>query len=321
MGAGPADAGAATPPPDPVDVGVLGSVNLDVIRHADGRVDEGLGGVLYTACALAHLGAGRVCTWLFARVAQALALDLRRRLSGLPCLRLDGLEAVPGDGYCCHIRYDDAGAKVEVLTGDIAPLTVQDLAAHLPKLRALLINFITGNELTLETLRVLRRDLRGLLLMDVHSLVLGRRADGTRYPRPPADWTSWIAQADVVQMNADEASVLGAASQEAEVLIDWCESLLCLGPSVAIVTRGAHGALAAYRADGAVGRVVRPAVAIAKNAPRFDPTGCGDVFLAGTAAGLITGMSVVDALDLASRAAAAKCSVVGIDGLYRLADA
>ena len=44
-----------------------------------------------------------------------------------------------------------------------------------------------------------------------------------------------------------------------------------------------------------------------------DPTGCGDVFLAAMAVGLLTGRTVAQALEQATRAAARNCTLTGID--------
>lgn len=302
------------------DVGVIGSVNLDTIQHADGRVVEAWGGVLFTACALAHLGGGRLRPWLFAHVGAALHERLQLQLAAtVPALRLAGVTTVPGGGFRCRIQYDAMGHKTEVLSGGAPPLRIDEVGPYLGGLRGLLVNSITGYELELDTLRAVRRGLAGPLLMDVHSLTLGRRADGSRYERAPDDWREWVAQADVVQLNAAEAAILGAGATDAAGLTDFACSLLDLGPRWAVVTRGADGSVAACRqADGSTRRLHQAAVDV--DAPgRIDPTGCGDVYLAGLAVGLLRGRELQDAMALASRAAARNCALSGIDDLHRLA--
>lgn len=300
-----------------IDVGVLGSINRDTIEHADGRRETGLGGVAFTAAALAHLAAGKVRTWLFARVAADLRPRLERALAGAPGLSFDGLLEAPSKGYRCHIRYAADGSKTEVLSGAVPPLTAADLATWLPRLRGLLVNFITGFELSLDELRRIRAALRGPLLMDVHSLTLGRDSDGRRYPRPLENWQEWIAQADVVQLNEAEATCLGGPA-DAALLADWAASLLDLGPQVAVITRGDEGSVASYRAaDGSVHCLSSPAQQPPVDAV-IDPTGCGDVFLAGLGFGLLSGADPPAAVALATRAAARNCILTGIDDLDRL---
>ena len=301
-----------------LDVGVLGSINQDTIEHADGRIEHGLGGVLFTACALAHLGGGALRVWVLARVHDGLAIRLRQRLDSVPGLRLDGLFQIPDPGYRCHITYDGQGGKTEVLSGDVAPLTLAELSPFLPRLQALVVNFITGFELDVDTLAALGEIVDGPLLMDVHSLTLGRHDDGTRFPRPPADAHRWLVPADVVQMNAEEARILGAPDAGTGALLDWATSLLDCGPSLVVVTRGAAGAIAASReADGSVLHLDQAAHPV-DPAPGLDPTGCGDVFLGALTAARIRGADLHTTLERASRAAARNCLLTGIDELHRL---
>ena len=197
------------------------------------------------------------------------------------------------------------------------PLGPADLVCPNPSLDALLVNFITGFEIEPDTLRGLRGAVSGPILMDVHSLTLSRDAEGRRHLRPPSSWPLWASLADVLQMNELEARTLGAPPEE---LQEWAVSLLDLGPKVAVITLGERGALCAWRtSEGEVRRLRRPAAAVAAGLP-VDPTGCGDVFLAALAAGLLTGGTVPQALDRAIRAAGRNCTLTGIESLGLLAE-
>ena len=299
------------------EVGVIGSINLDTIHHPDGRSSESLGGILFTACALAHLGQGRLRTRPFARLPREIEPRVEALLGACPEVSLGGLRRLDGPGFRCEIRYDRAGRKSERLRGDVPPLAPPDLPCSNSSLDALLVNFITGFELEPDTLRGLRRIVDGPILMDVHSLTLARDAEGRRHPRPPPSWPLWASMADLVQMNELEARTLGAPAEE---LQEWAVSLLDLGPKVAVITLGERGALCAWRAsDGGVRRLRRPAQAVPEGLP-VDPTGCGDVFLAAMAAGLLAGGTVPQALDRAIRAASRNCTLTGIESLGLLAE-
>jgi sugar/nucleoside kinase (ribokinase family) len=304
-----------------VDVGVIGSINQDTIEHADGRLEQSLGGVLFSACALAHLGGGSLRVWLLARANCRLASHLRQWLADVPGLCLGGLFEISDPGYRCRITYDEQGGKTEVLSGGVAPLTLAELSPFLPRLQALVVNFITGLELDLGTLRAVRESLDGPLLMDVHSLTLGRRDDGTRFGRAPANADAWLALADVVQMNEVEAHILGAPSDAgSEELMDWATTLLEYGPGMAVITRGADGSVAAARrTDGSLERLSEAAPAVGAGQPELDPTGCGDVFLAALTAARVRGADWQTVLEEANRAAAYNCLLTGIDELHRLA--
>ena len=51
-------------------------------------------------------------------------------------------------------------------------------------LDALLVNFISGFEMSLGTAQLLRRGFGGPIYADLHSLFLGMQADGLRVPQP-----------------------------------------------------------------------------------------------------------------------------------------
>lgn len=308
--------------PQPIDIGVLGSINEDRIEHPDGRVEEGLGGVLFTACALAHLGQGEVRVWLLARCRPDLAQRLRRELIDVPGLQLDGLLDCD-DGYRCSIRYDEAGDKTEVLRGNVEALSLSDLAPILPALQGLIVNFITGFETQPETLQQVRSQFRTPIWMDIHSLTLGRRADGTRFPRRPDNIESWLRSAQLIQLNELEAAILGADTADADTLLDWATGQIEQydNLSAIVITRGDQGALAVHRdgqrPDPGMFTIYRQAAApVADTA--LDPTGCGDVFLAALAASSWRNRNFEEALAAATQAAARNCTLTGIDQLYRL---
>lgn len=300
------------------DIGVLGSINEDTIERADGSLQHSLGGALFTACALAHMAGQAARVWLLARVSTALDERLRRQLRGVQGLRLDGLLPISGLGYRCHISYDPEGDKTEVLHGEVAALTPGELAEFLPPLQALVVNFITGDEITCQDLALVRKQVAGPLFVDIHSLTLGRRSNGTRFPRPLAQAGSWLAQADVLQMNEFEARVLGAPVGT-EALLDWAASRLDFGPGTVVITRGALDAVVAWRnQQGTVERLVQPASPVGPDG-QLDPTGCGDVFLAALAAAHVRGLDLPTSMQQASRAAALNCQLNGTEELYRLA--
>ncbi len=310
------EAAGVRPAASIAEVGVIGSINLDTIHHPDGRCSESLGGILFTACALAHLGRGRLRTRLFARSSQEIEPRMRAVLEACPEIALEGVRRLDGPGYQCEIRYDQFGRKSERLRGEVPPMELADLNPWISSLDALLVNFITGFELELETLRSLRRAMSGPILMDVHSLTLARDSEGRRHLRPPSSWPLWASMADVLQMNEEEARTLGAPAEELE---EWAASLLDLGPKVAVITLGDQGVLSAWRtSQGGIRHLRLPAEPVVPPLP-IDPTGCGDVFLAAMAAGLLTGRTVPQALDRATRAAARNCTLTGIEDLGLLA--
>ena len=305
-------------------IGVIGSINRDTITHANATQTESYGGVLYTALALAYLGGAGIETWLLCEYGRDVGARVRELFASCPSLRTDGAREVPRPNLHSQIRYLPDATKEECLTGDADPLTWEALAPLVPALDGLVVNFITGFEIELATLRLVRERLQGPILMDVHSLTLGRRSGGERYWRKPNNWEAWIAQADVVQMNDAEAALLGdleapggPAAVSRGLLRGFARKLLALGPHGAVITLGTEGAFGALRRGG--GEVLWERAA---ESPELavDPTGCGDVFLAGLGAGIFSGRDLPDSVDLATRAAGLSSRLRGVEALGRLAE-
>ncbi|MFH1571706.1 MAG: carbohydrate kinase family protein [Gemmatimonadota bacterium] len=301
-------------------LGVLGSINRDTIESAAGRVTESLGGVLYTACAAAYLGDGQIAIRLIARVGSEVEEAVREVVRQTPLLSDAGLLASSGPGFHSHIRYRADGGKREVLTGDLPPLELHEIEAHLADLDGLLVNFITGLELGLSTFAQLRSRVHGPLLADVHSLTLGRRPSGERFWRRPDQWEAWLAAMSHVQMNQEEASLLaGIYSPSVAQLASFAQRVLCLGPAMCAITRGALGAVAAARRPSGQVEVCDAPAPPPPPLAGVDPTGCGDVFLAGLGVAALNGIPPSGALELANRAASLNCELSGIRELDRLA--
>lgn len=300
-------------------VGVIGSVNRDTIIHPDGAVAHALGGILYTALAAAYLGQAQLEVWLLCKIGADAAEEGMPLLTACANLRLEGVEIVPQASFHSRICYRQDGSKQERLTGNIAPLSLAQIAPFLGQLDGLLVNFITGFELELETLKALRSQFPGILLMDVHSLTLGRKPSGERFWQRPTRWQEWLAQADVVQMNEAEAVLLSGMTEVSDgSLRSFARGLLGGRTTAVALTLGDRGVLGACRGTREPQEFYFPA-----EHPEWavDPTGCGDVFLAALGVAMLLGFPFPQALQKACRAAGVKSrfqGVAGLDALSRL---
>ena len=82
-----------------------------------------------------------------------------------------------------------------------------------------------------------------------------------------------------------------------------------------VVARGVEGALGAYRQGGVHHFCEQPAWMPEK---ACEPTGCGDVFLAGLGAGLYNCKGLPEAMNIATRAAGLNSRLQGIEALKQL---
>jgi pfkB family carbohydrate kinase len=208
------------------------------------------------------------------------------------------------------LRYSSLERRCEQMQGGVPPWSWPELGSLVGDLDALYINFISGFEMTLETAQLLRRGFPGFIYADLHSLFLGKEADGTRVIRPLPQAPVWFGCFDVIQLNEAEMGQLGddPLAIAADALGQGCATLC--------VTLGGRGA--AYFEQATDAKTIRTARIPPDDAAPLDgdPTGCGDVFGGAVTACLLKGgVSLEEALRAGTRLAGRNLSYRGASGL------
>jgi len=302
-------------------LGVVGSMVWDTIYGRDPAQPaiEEWGGISYS---LAALDATLPDDWVIvpiikvgrdlAEAANAFLRTLRHLTAGSRFIEV----AVPNNRVT--LRYYQLERRCEQMSGGVPPWTWPELGPLVTDLDAVYVNFISGYEMDLATAELLRRGFPRFLYADLHSLFLGKEADGTRVPQGLPDAPAWFSCFDAVQLNEDEMQQLGddPLAVAAGALARGCRTL--------VVTLGAKGA--AYFVRPSDGGTVGPGAPIrsghiapdpSARAPLDggDPTGCGDVFGASVVASLLAGARLEDALRLGTRMGARNVTHRGATGL------
>jgi hypothetical protein len=289
-------------------LGVIGSMVWDTIHGRDAAQPaiEEWGGIAY---ALAALDATLPDDWQIVPLIKAgrdLAPQANRFLSGLRRTAQGArFIEVPEPNNRVTLRYNSAERRCEQMRGGVPPWTWPELGPMVQDLDALYVNFISGFELSLETAQLLRRGFPRFIYADLHSLFLGKEADGTRVPQPLPQAPAWFGCFDAVQLNEEEMAQLGQdpLATAADALGQGCKTLC--------VTLGSRGA--AYF----TGNPIRTARIPPDDAAPADgdPTGCGDVFGGAVAALLLGGVSLEAALREGTRLAGRNLAHRGASGL------
>jgi hypothetical protein len=312
-------------------VGVIGTFVWDVIHGRDPHrapVEE-WGGIAYS---LSAFDAALPDDWALvplvkvghdrAAHAREFVRSLRRVAPG------DAPIEVPYRNNRVELVYRDAERRSEVLAGGVPGWSWIGLAPLLRDLDALYVNFISGFELDLDTLRLVRQQFRGPIYCDLHSLLLAVQPDGLRTPRRLADAAAWCACADFLQVNEDEMALLS------DDPMAFASSALAAGAHTFVVTLGPRGIVyfaqpgferidpdalrppraALAPAPGPI-RTARVPSVPAHDAQGGDPTGCGDVWGATFFSRLLAGDKLSDAVRVALASAARNVEHRGATGL------
>ncbi len=305
-------------------VGVIGSFVWDVIYGRDprsGPVEE-WGGITY---ALSAFDAALPDSWQvvpLAKVGSDLWPHARRFVSGLRRIAPDAMPIeVPAANNRVRLEYATDELRSEILKGGVPPWTWAGLQPLLRDLDALYINLISGFELDLETLQLIRRHFQGPIYLDLHSLLLGIQPDGTRFPQALADPGAWFACADLLQVNEQEMSMMAPdpMALAATAMRAGVQSLLVtLGKRgvVYVLAPGFDRLEDLRRPNDQRTGTVRTALVPAEQVDSpGDPTGCGDVFGATYVSRLLTGDTFAVSLHAAIRAASRNVVFRGAGGL------
>jgi sugar/nucleoside kinase (ribokinase family) len=300
-------------------IAVLGTINKDTIIFPNGKKAESFGGILYNILALSYLGRESVEIYPVCNLGYDVHNQLISLLKNCHNVKLSGIKKVNCKNNHAFLSITPDNQKEEILENRVPPLNFSQIKPFL-KSDAILVNFISGFDLSLDTLKKIRKNTDALVFMDVHSLTLGVDDSGKRFFRAPRNWKEWIKQTDMVQMNIPELKELAKRNRfdkfttslkSHQEIKESGKHILDLGPKAVLITLGEKGALMIL--SNKVRRFK------GSNVRKFkDATGCGDVFSAGFLICFMHTSDLIKSVDFANYVAGEKCKISGVEGMKKL---
>ncbi|MBT5873958.1 MAG: hypothetical protein HOH43_11100 [Candidatus Latescibacteria bacterium] len=295
-------------------IAIVGIINHDTITLASGEELQDLGGILYNTAVLANLVDESVTIQPISRIGADCYEMMQRMVDPYPNVDISGIALSPEGTSRNTIKYDGSLEKIEQLTNHITPISISQIEPYLSS-DAFLVNFIIGDDISCDVLSQIRARSAGLVYLDVHNLCLGIDDHGYRYHRRPENWTDWLRQVDVVQMNEIEARLLSAAPLKHDRdFVELGKEILALGPKVFIATRGRDGSVTVYQDSHGSGVLVTQPEPVEE---MIDTTGCGDAFAAGFLTDYLVSEDAVSATRLGSWSAGVNCTLAGLKEVGR----
>ncbi len=253
---------------------VIGHCAFDVFHSPDGSDTEVPGGILHAVRTIAQLaGKGDVVLPVFG-IHQDDRSAIQLELEQFPSVDTSGLYGLDQPTNRVHYYQTQAGRAV-ACPKDIAPPIPPERIKRFLDVNGVLVNMISGSDITLDTLDQIRMANRseGIPLhFDYHNLTLGVTADHERYRRPIPDWRRWAFMVDTVQLNEEELAGLSVDRMPEDQTVGH---LLTLSVKAVLVTRGAHGVTLFRNEQKHVQREDLDALPVDGH---LDRVGSGDVF-------------------------------------------
>ena len=134
----------------------------------------------------------------------------------------------------------------------------------------ILINMITGYDISIKQLKQIRRNFDGIIYFDVHTLSRGVDKNLSRNFRKIENFGEWASCINILQANEYELLTLADKNNEEQIV----EELLSFQIEQVIITRAERGATVYYKEDGITKNIYKEALKI----NLVNKVGCGDVF-------------------------------------------
>lgn len=316
-------------------LGVIGEPCIDYIHREGVETSKHFGGILYSVVSLAvfakktdeiypvmNLGSDEYENVVsFLKKFRNIKTDFIYRTSHKT--RIVNLYYKPGSSTAeCgnSVHHKKTYDREENSTEPTLPISIEQIKRPSHVLDSVLVNMVSGIDLTIDTLTSLRRNFRGYIHMDLHNVVMKTNKDGTRTQDHVKRWKLWCSNCDTLQMNESEISVLiggGISEQETAGKILNSGSVLSV-----TVTRGKNGvSLYEQKTNGEPGTERTDFASIGTENFR-DSTGCGDVFASAFFYKLSSdGLeNIHNAVNYANNLASRKSELIGVEELYKLGE-
>ncbi|HAX47553.1 MAG TPA: carbohydrate kinase family protein [Ignavibacteria bacterium] len=269
---------------------VIGEPCMDYIHRGDETTQKQFGGILYSLVSLAVISKNAATICPVMNLGEDEYENVTGFLKTIGNIDLSHIKKTSHKTRVVNLFYKDKDSVLNVSTKKTydreensteptLPVEYEQISYLLPELDGILVNLVSGVDVTLNSLQEIRKQFNGYIHMDLHNLVMQTFPDGTRKQMPVKEWKSWVSQTDTLQMNESELNIL---TGDNVTEYDTAKQILSGGNVNALaVTRGRSGvSLFTIRKNnsntsGELDKLDVPRI----DSPDFiDSTGCGDVF-------------------------------------------
>lgn len=169
------------------------------------------------------------------------------------------------------------------------------ILGSLDEFDGILINMITGFDITLSDFIEIRKRFKGIIYFDVHTLSRGLDEKNRRLFRVIPEAEKWLSNVDIVQVNERELLTLSDSNIEDEIV----KEVLNYGVKILIVTKAEKGGNIYYSENNEIKSFHFNAL----KTNNVNRVGCGDIFGSVFFYNYIIGKDIIKAATVANIAA------------------
>jgi sugar/nucleoside kinase (ribokinase family) len=267
-------------------LGVIGEPCIDYIHRGRISLEKQFGGILYSVISLAVISGKTSDVYPIMNLGEDEFEAVTAFFRKFANIRTDYISKsghktrvvnlfYKGDRAALSSAKKTAYDREESSTRPAPAVEFKQVKEALEILDGILINMVSGKDISLETLKKIRKIFPGYIHMDLHNLVMKALPGGSRIQTPVKNWLEWCSICDTLQMNESEISVLtNNTLSEHEIASEILKKskVKCI-----VVTRGKDGA-SIYMKAGKEKEIDKASVNALDVVKFAESTGCGDVF-------------------------------------------
>jgi sugar/nucleoside kinase (ribokinase family) len=277
-------------------IAVLGPIPRDHIVTHQGDLIQKWGCVTHPVIALSALAGKKIEIIPVCHVRQVDVDNVKEVFQGYEGVNLEHLSSTNDQGDIISLRFVDMNNRIERQTGFMDPIMPDDVKTLLD-CKVFVFIPISDYEISLETLKYLKKNSNGIIIFDAHGPTTACLFNGERQRKFWIDRDQWLPYIDVLKMNLEEAHAswfkkeyetrdyyVESDEVDRDSLRDFATHCLNLGVKCVYITVDSRGCLTYFRKGGKLVEEMVPAVRV-QNV--IDTTGCGDSFAGGIGFGLL----------------------------------
>lgn len=306
---------------------IIGEPCRDIIHKHTGETIHSYGGILYSILAMAVFCRADDEIYPIMNIGEDEYSNVMNLLKPYKNIYTDGISKVDFPTRKVFLDYglmnNNQKDRFETSSHPTHPVEYSAIEKFLPGTDGILINMISGIDISLDTLKKVRENFPGFMHIDIHNIVMRTNPDGTREHVNANEWLDWCTNTDTVQMNETEMSYLSSEKMKEYKAAE--EILITSGKNVkaVMITRGLHGVSCYTKKEKSFGGesytdLEKKDLTAIENPDFRDSTGCGDVFASGFVYSFTRTGDINKSLHFANRMASYNTSLDGIDQLYKL---
>jgi adenosine kinase len=276
-------------------IAVLGPIPRDHIVTHQGDLIQKWGCVTHPVIALSVLAGDRIEIVPVCHLRQVDLDNVREVFEPHRGINLKHITTKNDQGDIISLKFLDMNNRLERQTGFMDPILPDDVK-NLLDCKVFVFIPISDYEISLDTLKFLKKKSKGTIVFDAHGPTTACLIDGERRRKFWVDRDQWLPYIDVLKMNQEEANASWFKkeyesqefSETPEVdrleLRKFAEHCIGKGVKCVYITVDSRGCLVYYKDRGKIIEEMVPAVKV-ENV--IDTTGCGDSFAGGVGFGLL----------------------------------